>query len=71
MKAIAKQRFRDLKVGCIRNRGEVFDCTQKRYEELEGKLPAGYVSKVQEAEPEPAPAEDKPKKTTKKKAAKK
>lgn len=43
MKATVYRPFYDLNEGCDRRTGEVFECTEARFKELNEKLP-GFVS---------------------------
>lgn len=69
-------KFRDLKEGIVREVGDVFECTEKRYKEILKKGP--FVEKVEdEAEPAEEPEaeaeteeEPAPKKTTRRTASK-
>lgn len=42
MKVVTKKVFHDLKEDVIRFEGDVFEVTEERFKEIEGKLP-GYV----------------------------
>lgn len=73
MKVKTLKKFIDQKEKVIRQPGEVFECTQERYDEIMAKNrliePLKEVEKPEE-EPEKAEAPDTTKKTTRKKTSK-
>ena len=50
MKARTIRSFRDLKTGKIREKGEVFEVSKQRFEQIAAKLP-GFIEAVPEPEP--------------------
>jgi len=50
MKVKALRKFRDLKAGVMREKGAVFEVTEKRYRELNSTMHGALVEPVEESE---------------------
>jgi len=52
MKVKALRKFRDLKAGVMREKGAVFEVTEKRYRELNSTMHGALVEPVEESKEE-------------------